>query len=166
LEDTGNPGRGIPKSITIALGVNFVPDTEMLEYACNENERDSTHLVGKASDEVKGDVKVSSQALLRYAGNYQATAPKMKAKISVNGEQPMFSLGGKGAAPSTTLSERASDAVRRFVRADGYRPPIKVLWNRLPSTGFRRLQMRNQVGDDGGRWMRRGGSQVLLPNEL
>ena len=89
----------------LALGINFVPDTEMLEYVCNENERDSTHLVGKVSDEVRGDGEVSSQVFSRYAGNYQATAPKIKATISVRGEQLMFSLGGKGAVPLPTLSE-------------------------------------------------------------
>jgi hypothetical protein len=60
------------KPITIALDVNFIPDTEMLEYVCNENERDSVHLVGKASDGVKGDVKLISEVLLQYAGRYQA----------------------------------------------------------------------------------------------
>jgi hypothetical protein len=93
------------KPITIALGVNFVPDTEMLEYVCNENEKDSTHLVGKASDEVKGEVNVGAQVLSRYVGNYQSETPKMKATIAVSGEQLMFSLGGKGAVPLTTLSE-------------------------------------------------------------
>lgn len=93
------------KPFTIALGVNFVPDTEMLEYVCNENERDSAHLVGRASDEVKGDVKLGSQMLSRYAGSYQAG--KLKATITVAGEQLMFSLGGKGAVPLTTLSETA-----------------------------------------------------------
>jgi hypothetical protein len=93
------------KPITIALGVNFVPDTEMLEHVCNENEKDSTHLVGKASDEVKGEVKVGTAVLTHYAGNYQSTAPKMKATITVANEQLMFSIGGKGAVPLTTLSE-------------------------------------------------------------
>ena len=95
------------KPVSIALEVNFVPDTEMLEYVCNENERDSAHLVGKASDEVKGEVKVDAQVLSRYAGNYQSQQPKMKAVITVAGDQLMFSLGGKGAVPLTTLSETA-----------------------------------------------------------
>ena len=71
----------------------------------NENEKDSGHLVGKASDEVKGEVKLSSQVLSRYAGNYQAQEPKMKGTITVAGGQLMFSIGGKGAVPLTTLSE-------------------------------------------------------------
>ena len=93
------------KPINVTLAVNFVPDTEMLEYVCNENEKDSVHLVGKASDEVKGEVKLSSQVLSRYAGNYQAQEPKMKGTITVAGGQLMFSIGGKGAVPLTTLSE-------------------------------------------------------------
>ena len=95
------------KPITIALGVNYVPDTEMLEYVCNENERDSSHLVGKVSDEVKGEVNLGAQVLARYAGNYQSQEPKMKAVLSVAGGQLMFSIGGKGAVPLTTLSETA-----------------------------------------------------------
>ena len=71
----------------------------------NENEKDSGHLVGKASDEVKGEVKLSSQVLSRYAGNYQAQEPKMKGTITVAGGRLMFSIGGKGAVPLTNLSE-------------------------------------------------------------
>jgi hypothetical protein len=105
LQFTLEDSETFTKPVTFSLGVNYVPDTEMLEYVCNENERDTTHLVGKASDEVKGDVKVSSQVLTRYAGNYQSKEPKMKAVITVAGDQLMFSIGGKGAVPLTTLSE-------------------------------------------------------------
>ena len=109
LEVTMEDPKTFAKPVTIALGVNYVPDTEMLEYVCNENERDSGHLVGTVSDEVKGDVKVSSQVLSRYAGNYQErnSKGKMKATITVGGDQLMFSLGGKGSVPLTTLSETA-----------------------------------------------------------
>ncbi len=107
LQVTLEDPKTFTKPFTITLVVNFVPDTEMLEYVCNENERDSAHLVGKASDEVKGDVKLGSQVLSRYAGSYQEhdSPAKMKATITVAGEQLMFSLGGKGAIPLTTLSE-------------------------------------------------------------
>ena len=105
LEVTMEDSKTFTKPIVITLGVNYVADTEMLEYVCNENERDSVHLVGKASDEVKGEVKIGSQVLSRYAGNYEAQEPKVKATIRLAGEQLMFSLGGKGAIPLTTLSE-------------------------------------------------------------
>jgi len=109
LQVTLDDPKTFAKPVTVTLGVTFVPDTEMLEYVCNENEKDSSHLVGKASDEVKGEVKVVTQVLARYAGDYQETevAAGMKAKISVAGDQLMFSFGGKGATPLTALSETA-----------------------------------------------------------
>lgn len=105
LDLTFDDPKTFTKPVTISLGVNFVPDTEMIEYVCNENERDSTHLIGNASDEIKGDVKLGAQVLSKYAGNYQSQQPKMKAVLTVSGGQLMFSIGGKGAVALTTLSE-------------------------------------------------------------
>ena len=49
---------------------------------------------------------VSSVLLSRYAGNYQMEeGGKIKATVRVSGDQLMFSLGGNGAVPLTTLSE-------------------------------------------------------------
>jgi hypothetical protein len=107
LQATFTDPKTFKKPLTIALTVNYVPDTEMLEYVCNENEKDSAHLVGKASDDIKGDVKVSGQVLARYAGNYESSGMpmKMKAIISVASDQLKLSIGGKGGVPLTTLSE-------------------------------------------------------------
>ena len=107
LQVTLTDPKTFTKPLTIALAVNYVPDTEMLEYVCNENEKDVAHLVGKASDDIKGEVKLGSQVLARYAGNYQAPdmPGKMKATIAVAGDQLKLSIGGKGAVPLTTLSE-------------------------------------------------------------
>jgi len=102
-----NDPKTFTKPLTIGLGINYRPDTEMLEYVCNENEKDSAHLVGKASDDVKGDVKVDAQVLAKYTGNYEAhDAPiKMKAVMTVTGGQLMFSLAGKGNVPLAPLSD-------------------------------------------------------------
>jgi hypothetical protein len=105
LQMTLDDPKTFTRSVTISLSLNYVPDTEMLEYVCNENERDSAHLVGKASDEVKGEVKLDSKVLSRYAGDYQSQEPKMKAVISVSGGLLLFSIGGKGAVALTNLSE-------------------------------------------------------------
>jgi hypothetical protein len=105
LQVTLDDPKTFTKPITIALGVNFISDTELLEYVCNENEKDSVHLVGKSSDDIKGDVKVDPRVLSKYTGDYQEQTVKIKATISVAGEQLLFSLGGKGAVPLTTLSE-------------------------------------------------------------
>jgi hypothetical protein len=105
LQVTLDDAKTFTRPVTISLDVNYVPDTEMLEYVCNENERDSVHLVGKASDEIKGEVKLDGRVLSGYAGDYQSRDPKMKAVITVSGGQLMFSIGGKGAVALTNLSE-------------------------------------------------------------
>jgi hypothetical protein len=46
-------------------------DSDLLEYVCNENEKDSVHMVGKASD-VKA-IEVALEALEKYAGVYSGT---------------------------------------------------------------------------------------------
>jgi len=38
---------------TVPVRAELVADTEMIEYVCNENQKDVAHLVGKASDEKK-----------------------------------------------------------------------------------------------------------------
>ena len=34
--------------LTLSVAVNYAADTDMLEYVCNEDERDTEHLVGTA----------------------------------------------------------------------------------------------------------------------
>jgi len=54
--------------LTRQLALNYLPDTEMLENVCNENERDRAHFVGHFPGESK--VKLSAAALAKYAGEY------------------------------------------------------------------------------------------------
>ncbi|MBV8731372.1 MAG: hypothetical protein JO336_16315 [Acidobacteriia bacterium] len=105
LEVTYDDPKTFTRPISVKLNVRYAPDTEMLEFVCNENERDTAHLVGKASDEIKGNVKVSSEVLSRYSGNYKDSTTKMSATISVRGDQLVLAISGKGAIPLTTLSE-------------------------------------------------------------
>jgi hypothetical protein len=60
------------KPITLKIDMFLMPDTEMLEYVCNENEKDRSHMIGKASDEKRRAVVLAPEALAKYAGNYQA----------------------------------------------------------------------------------------------
>ena len=53
---------------TIKIDVDLVTDTEMLEYVCNENEKDHARLVGKASDDKKNAVPVAVDVLSKYVG--------------------------------------------------------------------------------------------------
>jgi len=59
----------------------LIPDTELLEYVCAENERDRHHLVGKASDDEKYAVKVAPEILSRYVGAYEFSPPENPTNI-------------------------------------------------------------------------------------
>ncbi len=57
------------KPMTLSIGVRYAADTEILEYICNEDERDSAHYVRATGS----SVKVNLDVLSRYTGTYQAT---------------------------------------------------------------------------------------------
>jgi hypothetical protein len=105
VEVTFEDPKTFTRPITVTVNGRFFADTEMLEFVCNENEKDLGHLVGRASDEIKGNVKVGADALARYTGSYKMADGPMPARITVSGDQLMFGIGGKGAVPLTTLSE-------------------------------------------------------------
>jgi hypothetical protein len=69
-----DPGALIePLSLTMPLELDA--DTEMLEYVCNENEKDLQHIVGKVSDFKKNEVAVAPEILARYTGSYVLNQP-------------------------------------------------------------------------------------------
>jgi len=59
------------KPWTINVAVNLMPDTDLLEYVCLENEKDRPRLVGRVSDDRKSAKKVAPELLARYAGTYE-----------------------------------------------------------------------------------------------
>jgi hypothetical protein len=98
---------------TVPVNLELDADTELLEYVCNENERDHQHLVGKASD-VKS-VKVAPELLSKYAGSYElkfspGTDRISTMTISFAGDRLM--AGGLGPnTPLTAESETEFSAV-------------------------------------------------------
>ena len=95
---------------TIAVDVDLVTDTEMLEYVCNENEKDHAHLVGKASDESKNAVRIAPQVLSRYVGAYEFRPPDdpnlvMLFNVTLSGDGLLFDFAGKDKQPMVALSE-------------------------------------------------------------
>lgn len=58
---------------TIRLSATLQPDTELLEYVCNENERDLQHIVVTEADRKKSrtQVTVAPEILARYTGLYE-----------------------------------------------------------------------------------------------
>ena len=65
------------------LTAELAPDTELLEYVCNENEKSRQHLVGKAADELKSVVTLPVETLRRYAGTYDLRLPQTPTPIGV-----------------------------------------------------------------------------------
>ncbi len=60
---------------TVSVRAELAPDTELIEYVCNERGVDRDHFVGKASDEAKSEVKVAPGILAKYVGTYVEQQP-------------------------------------------------------------------------------------------
>ena len=106
LEITFNDPKAYTKPWTIAVGVNFVPDTELLEFVCNENEKDRGRLVGAVQDEKKAEVRVSPDTLSKYVGTYRM-GPLGDFRVSVDQGQLMIELpGGGGREPLFAQSDK------------------------------------------------------------
>jgi hypothetical protein len=60
---------------TVAVKAELTPDSELIEYVCNEEHSDLGHWVGKASDEAKNEVKIAPEILSKYAGTYVEQPP-------------------------------------------------------------------------------------------
>ena len=62
------------KAWTAKIEGLFIPDTDLLEFVCAENEKDSVHLVGKNSDQANSTVKLAAEILSKYVGVYDIDA--------------------------------------------------------------------------------------------
>lgn len=67
VEVTYDDPKTMTKPLTIAVGVNYAADGDMLEYVCNEDEQDTQHLVATA----KAESHPSAAVLAKYAGSYK-----------------------------------------------------------------------------------------------
>jgi hypothetical protein len=95
---------------TVPVRGELVADTEMLEYVCNENQKDVAHLVGKASDEKKLAVKVELQTLSKYVGSYTFRNPQdlnseMHFNVTLAGSALFMDIGGKDKQELIALSD-------------------------------------------------------------
>jgi hypothetical protein len=109
IEETITDPAVFSTPVSVRLGAQYVPDTELLEFVCAENEKSRAHIVGTASDLVKRDlemaVAVSREILARYVGTYDFRIPEnpttpLLFSLTLDGDQLL--LGG---APLIPLSE-------------------------------------------------------------
>jgi hypothetical protein len=64
------------KPWTVKVVSDYAPDTEMLEWVCNEGAgRSLVHWIGTAADDRRNEVKVPADVLSRYVGTYDEQAP-------------------------------------------------------------------------------------------
>jgi hypothetical protein len=109
LQVTFDDPNAYRKPWTISFGVNLAPDTEMIEFVCNENEKDSAHLVGRTAEEKR--VIVPPEILAKYVGVYETvstTGTAMTARtftVTLAGGQLTIEIGGNGKIPLVPLSE-------------------------------------------------------------
>ena len=97
---------------TVKVRAELAPDTEMIEFVCNENNKNREHWIGKASDEMKNAVKVAPAILAAYAGTYleqpkfwSPTGVPRIVTITVSGGTLYGDMDGRGNAPLLAKSE-------------------------------------------------------------
>ncbi len=91
------------KPFTLKIDMSLAADTEMLEFVCNENEKDRPHMIGKASDLQKKAVELSPETLAKYAGTYQMGPQTVS--ISLEQRQLKLSFSGGMVVSLIPLSE-------------------------------------------------------------
>jgi hypothetical protein len=100
------------KPLTVTIRANLVPDTDMIEFLCAENEKDRPHLVGKASDDQKYAVAVAPEVLAKYVGSYEFRFPEspevpLLFDVSLSQGDLYFDTEGKDKNRLIPLSETA-----------------------------------------------------------
>jgi hypothetical protein len=106
---------------TINAELVFAPDTEMLEFVCNENEKDRQHYVLTENTGNNG-IKVDVALLAKYAGTYQVTGPGgnvVTVSVTLEGDQLMMALPGRPRGPlvpqSATMFVGQMGGVTEFI---------------------------------------------------
>jgi hypothetical protein len=101
-----------------------MPDSDLLEYVCNENERGSAHLVGKASDPTSIAVEAAPEILAKYAGVYAGTLPSgrpIRVEIFATGRELWASINARRLLTplsNTKFLNPASGAQLEFLEED------------------------------------------------
>jgi len=95
LSMTYEDPKAYTKPWTISLSVELVPDTDLLESVCLENEKDRERLVGHASEDRKTSRKVPRDVLARYVGVYDVAMLGVWT-VSLDGDELQIEMGNGG----------------------------------------------------------------------
>lgn len=110
MERTLEDPKALAGRWVVPVKLELYADTEMLEYVCAENERDRSHLVGKASDDTKNEVKVAPEILRQYAGAYEYKPPErpqdpVTVEVGVESGQLTIGVSGGTKVAATAVSD-------------------------------------------------------------
>ena len=116
----------LDKPVTLPMHADFVADTELLEYVCQENERSRQRLVGTLDDDRKLAVAVPANILARYAGSYlieMPEGPKRVMKVMVKGQDVTMDVEGIATFAAVPVSNTKflaqGIAIEFFPKPDG-----------------------------------------------
>ena len=104
LQMTFDDPKAYSRPWTITIDGGLVPDSELLEAVCNENEKDSSRYIGDGSAEQARAVALAPAVLARYAGDYNA-GPLGTLRVSVSGTALTLVMPSGGAHAILARSE-------------------------------------------------------------
>jgi len=109
LEVTLSDPAAYAKPWTVTVRAELAPDTEVIEWVCNESGHGVEHWVGKASDERRGEVRVAPEILARYVGIYEEQPPLWRViprivEISLADGKLLGDMDGRGKVPLIATS--------------------------------------------------------------
>ena len=95
---------------TATASAVLAPDTEMLEFVCNEGGFHAEHWIGKASDERKGEKQVAPEILAKYVGTYIELPPFWRTvarvvEITLTDGRLYGDMDGRGKEPLIASSD-------------------------------------------------------------
>ena len=122
VETIDDPG-AFTKPFTITIKAEIVPDSEILEYVCAENEKDHQHLVGTIFDPKPPAVAVAPEVLSKYTGAYEFAFPEnptvmITFNVTLQDGQLFLDTEGKSKLPLTPVSETSFLVPDAFGRID------------------------------------------------
>ena len=110
------------KPWTVSVPLELFPDTEMLEFVCDENEKSTMHMTSSADGPPIAPVTVAQETLAKYVGAYEVPGDKVTPiAISSSGDALFIDYNQGGPAHLVPLSETdfsMSGTVIRFVADD------------------------------------------------
>jgi len=97
LQITIDDAKTFARPWTMTTELVFDADTELLEFVCNENEKDRQHFVQPQSTS-SAETHVDPAVLAKYVGVYDVMTPRgqSKATVTLEGDQLMIDVPGFG----------------------------------------------------------------------